>query len=322
MSTSNDKKSKKSSLKKENILQSILFADSFMIKLFPITKEKPKVLLPLINIPMLEYSLETLAISGVAEVIIICCNHGTQIIDYIKNSKWSSVDIISKIKVTPFVIPDAYSIGDALRRVFQLQLIRSDPFIMISGDVVTNINLKSILASHTQARESDKTFIMSMLMVPTPPGARSRSITDELIVSIAPNNELLLYDNTEDPLYEPSIDLLLVDQEIRYDLSDTLIYVCSEEVLALFNTHFDLQDLSEFVRSVLDDEVMDDKIRVHIQEGYAARVTDFRSYDAISKDIVQRFAHPIVPDSNFTNVTNYKASRNNIYKEEVKIARL
>ena len=39
------------------------------------------------------------------------------------------------------------------------------------------------------------------------------------------------------------------------------------------------------------------KIFTHeIHSNYAARVDNFRSYDTISKDIIQRWTYPLVPD--------------------------
>ena len=221
------------------------------------------------------------------------------------------------------LVQDVFSAGDALRRVFQLQLIRSDPFVMMSGDVVTNVNLKGILAAHQVAREADKTFIMSCLMTQAPMGVSSRDLNDELVVSYSEKGQLLLYNNEGEDCFEVPVELLLQNEQIiRSDLVDCRIDVCSEEVLSLFNKDFDFQDIREhFVRGVLDDNVMGDKIRVHIEKGYAARITDFRTYDNVSKDILQRYAHPFVPDSNFSNKTRFIYSRGNIYKENVTIAK-
>ena len=55
-------------VKREQKLQAILLADSFATAFRPITAEVPKVLLPLVNVPMLEYTLEFLSQSGVEEV--------------------------------------------------------------------------------------------------------------------------------------------------------------------------------------------------------------------------------------------------------------
>lgn len=55
-------------VKREHPLQAVVLADSFTQTFRPITLEKPKVLLPLANIPMLDYTIEFLASSGVEEV--------------------------------------------------------------------------------------------------------------------------------------------------------------------------------------------------------------------------------------------------------------
>ena len=96
------------------------------------------------------------------------------------------------------------------------------------------------------------------------------------------------------------------------------------QVLDLFNTHFDFQDIRrDFIHGVLAEEVMDDKIRVHVtSQGYAARVKDFRTYDSLSKDIIRRWTHPFVPDNNVNGLTTYQLHRNNVYKESgVDVAR-
>ena len=54
--------------KRDQKLQAILLADSFSKSFRPVTWEKPKVLLPLVNVPMIEYTIEFLALNGVEEV--------------------------------------------------------------------------------------------------------------------------------------------------------------------------------------------------------------------------------------------------------------
>ena len=61
-----------SELKREQKLQAVLLADSFSKTFRPITWENPKVLLPLVNVPMLEYTIEFLAQNGVEELFVFC----------------------------------------------------------------------------------------------------------------------------------------------------------------------------------------------------------------------------------------------------------
>jgi len=55
-------------VKREQKLQAIVMADSFCRTFQPLTWERPKVLLPLVNVPMLEYTVEFLAQNGIEEV--------------------------------------------------------------------------------------------------------------------------------------------------------------------------------------------------------------------------------------------------------------
>lgn len=56
-------------MKRDQKLQAVILADSFSKTFRPITLECPKVLLPLVNVPMLEYTIEFLAQNGVEEVL-------------------------------------------------------------------------------------------------------------------------------------------------------------------------------------------------------------------------------------------------------------
>jgi translation initiation factor eIF-2B subunit epsilon len=54
--------------KSEQPLQAVLLADSFTNTFRPVSLEKPKVLMPLCNIPLFDYTIEFLASAGVEEV--------------------------------------------------------------------------------------------------------------------------------------------------------------------------------------------------------------------------------------------------------------
>ena len=78
---------------------------------------------------------------------MFCCAHAQQIQSYIKKSdKWTN----SQLGVFVKTIEDrnAKSIGDVLRTVHDNDLIRGNDFVLIAGDVISNIDLKSIIATH------------------------------------------------------------------------------------------------------------------------------------------------------------------------------
>ena len=81
--------------------------------------------------------------------------------------------------------------------------------------------------------------------------------------------------------------------EIRYDLIDCAIDVCSVEVPSLFQDNFDYGDIRrDFVHGVLTSDLLMKNIHCYVvQEGYAARVADTRSYDAVRCASPFRFTH-------------------------------
>ena len=112
---------------KDNVLQAVLLADSFTKKTFrPITLEQPKVLLPLVNVPMLQYTIEFLASSGVGELFIFCAGHAQQIEEYIERaSEWRD-RWLKGMRIHCICRSNCLSAGDALREIDSMGVVRSD----------------------------------------------------------------------------------------------------------------------------------------------------------------------------------------------------
>lgn len=51
-----------------------------------------------------------------------------------------------------------------------------------------------------------------------------------------------------------------------------------------------------------------------IHSSYAARIDNYRSYDTISKDIIQRWTYPFVPDVTFFGNCATKVERQGMYR--------
>ncbi|KAK1298706.1 hypothetical protein QJS10_CPB14g01256 [Acorus calamus] len=303
-------------------LQAVLLADSFAQKFRPITLERPKVLLPLVNVPMINYALAWLESAGVEEVFVFCCAHAKQVIDYLEKSQWLSQPSFS---VTTIESHDCISAGDALREIYDRSVIRGD-FILMSGDTVSNMSLTQALQEHRDRRKKDVLAVMTMVIKQSTPNSlthHTRLGEDELLMAIDPETKQLLYyeDKSDDSKGILTLDKsLLVDStaiRMHNDKQDCYIDICSPEVLSLFKDNFDYQHLRRhFVKGLLVDDVMGYKIFTHeIQSTYAARVDNFRSYDTISKDIIQRWTYPFVPDIQFFgNCPIVKLERQGLYR--------
>ena len=76
-------------------------------------------------------------------------------------SKWSST---TGIKIHCVTSKACLSAGDALRELDSLGLIRTDPFVLISGDVISNINLSKVIDFHRERRKEDSNAIMTVVL--------------------------------------------------------------------------------------------------------------------------------------------------------------
>ncbi|KAJ1504417.1 hypothetical protein HMI54_007029, partial [Coelomomyces lativittatus] len=54
----------------EEILQAVIIADSFDQRFMPLTLDLPRCLIPLCNVPLIDYTLEFLAVADVKEVFV------------------------------------------------------------------------------------------------------------------------------------------------------------------------------------------------------------------------------------------------------------
>ena len=114
----------------EDVSQAVVIADSFNFRFLPISAEKPRALLPLVNRPLIDYTVEFLAVSGVEEIFVYCCAHSDQLKEHLAQSRWNKPG--SPVRLHTIIAEDCPSVGDALRDIDSQALIRSD-FVLVSG---------------------------------------------------------------------------------------------------------------------------------------------------------------------------------------------
>ncbi|ORY31492.1 nucleotide-diphospho-sugar transferase [Rhizoclosmatium globosum] len=299
-------------------LVAVVVADSFNKRFLPLTEDKPRCLLPLANVPLIEYTLEFLATAGVEQIYVVCCSHADQIKAYLKSSRWGKSTFP---KVNTFVSQQLASTGDALRDLDAKQLLKSD-FILVSGDVVANMDLTKALEEHRARRVVDKNAIMTMVVKAASPAHRTRSKGEEgIYVLNAATQECVQYRSLFPIKQKLKLDLELFkahsELQVRNDLIDCQIDICSVDVPALFTENFDYQDIRKhFVRGILESDILGKQIHCHIiTDTYAARVRSTQMYDSISKDVMARWTYPMVPETNIMG-TSYTHHSPYIYKDE------
>jgi translation initiation factor eIF-2B subunit epsilon len=313
-------------------IPSQIIADSFETKFQPFSLSIPRCLLPVANTPLIEYTLEFLANAGVEEVFVYVGSHTEAVESYINASRWKGKS--SPFSSVEIVRTAASSVGDVMRDIDQKGRMTGD-FVLVQGDVVANMPLGGALAAHRERRLKDKNAIMTMVLRE---GGRAGVQRTTPVFFIDPAKDRVLHyeqispkgslaglpganEEEEGGRYAHLDSEILTSCEeldVRHDLVDTSIDICTPDVLALWTEGFDYHlSRREFLFGVLKDYQLNGKtFHTHIiSEHYAARVKNLASYVAVSRDIVNRWAYPIGPDSNLVPDQSFTFQRGNVYKE-------
>ena len=213
-----------------------------------------------------------------------------------------------------------------MRDLDRRDLISGD-FLLISGDIVSNLPIESALAKHRVRREKDKNAIMTMVLREAGVDHRTKSRGQRPVFVIDPTADRCLHyeeisRRPKDGRYiniDPELLSTHGEIEVREDLIDCYIDICTPDVLGLWSDNFDYQSVrTSFLFGVLKDYELNGKtIHTHIlREHYATRLRSLKAYDAVSKDIVNRWTYPLCPDSNLLKGQTYHLVRGKIYEEE------
>jgi NDP-sugar pyrophosphorylase family protein len=118
-------------------MKAIILAGGRGKRLRPITDYVPKPLVPLNNIPILEWQIKYLKKFGIKE-IIICTGYKTEMIEnYLAMKKNIGIKIKFSKEKTPL------GTGGAIRQA--ANAIKDKSFFVLNGDVITNIDLKKLV---------------------------------------------------------------------------------------------------------------------------------------------------------------------------------
>jgi len=125
-------------------MKAVVMAGGFGTRIQPLTHSRPKPMLPIMNKPMMEYTMMMLKDLGIKEFIVLLYFKPEIIQDYFKDGNDFG------IKIT-YVVPDGdYGTAGAVK--LAQKHIGNDNFIIISGDLVTDFNFKKLFDFHEKKK--------------------------------------------------------------------------------------------------------------------------------------------------------------------------
>jgi mannose-1-phosphate guanylyltransferase/phosphomannomutase len=122
-------------------MKAVIMAGGEGTRLRPLTSNAPKPLLPLVNRPMMEHIVGLLKRHGIEEIVVTVAFMANAIRDYFGDGSEFGVTISYATEETP--LGTAGSVRNAMTHL-------TERFVVISGDVLTDIDLTAIIDRHEQ----------------------------------------------------------------------------------------------------------------------------------------------------------------------------
>ena len=133
---------------KVGIVKAVIMAGGEGTRLRPLTSNAPKPMMPLANRPMMEHIIDLLKKHGFDEIVVTVAFRANHIRNWFGDGSEHGVKIVYAVEETP--LGTAGSVRNAMDEL-------TEPFLVISGDVLTDIDLTKIVEFH-QAEQAMATI--------------------------------------------------------------------------------------------------------------------------------------------------------------------
>ncbi len=137
-------------------MKAVVMAGGEGSRLRPLTIGRPKPMVPIVNAPVMEHILGLLKRHGITEVVVTLQYMSNTIQDYFGDGSEFGMVIHYTVEETP--LGTAGSVKNA-------EHLLDEPFIVISGDALTDFDLEKVISFH---REREAMATLTLYQVPNP----------------------------------------------------------------------------------------------------------------------------------------------------------
>lgn len=230
-------------------MKAVVMAGGEGSRLRPLTINRPKPMVPMVSKPVMGHILDLLKRNGITEVVVTLHYMPEAVQSYFGDGSHMDMKIHYAIEETP--LGTAGSVKNA-------QEYLDEPFLIISGDAVTDINLKDVIAFH-QEKEADATLTLYRVPNPLEYGVIITD-TDGRITQFLekPSWGEVISDTVNTGIYmiDPSV-LDLIEEGVSTDWSQDVFpqLLASEQALYGYvaqGNWTDVGDIGEYMRATGD----------------------------------------------------------------------
>jgi mannose-1-phosphate guanylyltransferase len=181
-------------------MRAVVLAGGFGTRLRPLTSTRPKQMLPIVNMPLIERIIEHLARHGVDDVVLSMGYRPDAIVAAYPDNRCAGVRLTYAVEPEP--LGTAGGIGFAARHAGI-----DDRFLVVNGDVLTDLDLDALVRFHA-ARGAQATIHLHPVedpsrfgVVPTDDDGRVQAFVEKPAPGEAPTNLI----NAGTYVLEPSV---------------------------------------------------------------------------------------------------------------------
>lgn len=140
-------------------MRAVVLVGGFGTRLRPLTNTRPKQMLPIVNVPMIEHVLAHLAAHGVDDVVLSMGYRPDAIVDAYPDGRCAGVTLHYAVE------PEPLDTAGAIRFAARDGGI-DERFLVLNGDILTDLDLGALVAFH-EARGAEGTIALQAVEDPS-----------------------------------------------------------------------------------------------------------------------------------------------------------
>ena len=239
------------------MLKTVIMAGGKGTRLRPLTFTRPKPMIPLVNRPIIQHTVERLKSMGFEDIVMTLNYRSDTVKEHFQDGSSMGVNINYSVEESP------RGTGGS---VLKAKKYIKDTFLVLSGDVISNVNFKDVLKFH-----KDKGAVATLVLTPVEdPSHFGIAVLDE-------DSKIINY------LEKPSAD------QVFSKIANTGIYIFEPEIFNFFDDKKGEMDFSNEIFPRLIEE--DAGIYGYVFDGYWNDVGRPETYLKATYDILNRKIH-------------------------------
>lgn len=292
-------------------------------RLRPLTLVRPKPMIPLVNKPIIKYTVDRLSKFGFKDIIMTLNYMSTHIKNYFKDGSRFGVDV--KYSVEKWPLGTGGSVKKAEKYI-------DDTFMVVSGDVLTDVDFKDVLKFHKE-KGALATMVLTEVNDPSHFGIavmdKENKIT-EYLEKPSPEEAFSNVANTGIYIFQPEIFDFFEKEEgkeevdFSKDIFPEIIKKDAGIYGYVFNGYWnDVGRPETFMQAtydILDQKMEQSFYKSKIEEG-VGKIGNIWVGENVSIDKKARIEGPVVIGDNCTIEKGCKISRGSVIGDNVSIGK-